>query len=64
MALEVPEVSNETLAALEASLLNISGSVPLHNRFRSLFTLKALKNDEAVSIIVKGIFVATYFAGS
>ena len=43
-----------TLAALEASLLNTSGNVPLHNRFRALFTLKALKNDDAVKIISKG----------
>ena len=54
MTVEVPQVSKETLAALEASLLNTSGNVPLHNRFRSLFTLKALKNDEAVNIISKG----------
>ncbi|OBZ68712.1 Deoxyhypusine hydroxylase [Grifola frondosa] len=43
-----------TLAALEASLLNTSGNVPLHNRFRALFTLKAFKNDDAVNIISKG----------
>lgn len=54
MTVEVPQVSQETLLALEESLLNTSGNVPLHNRFRSLFTLKALKNDEAVRIISKG----------
>ncbi|EKM51757.1 uncharacterized protein PHACADRAFT_262083 [Phanerochaete carnosa HHB-10118-sp] len=54
MAVEAPQVTKETLATLEASLLNTSGKVPLHNRFRSLFTLKALKNDEAVDIITKG----------
>ncbi|KAK7690363.1 deoxyhypusine hydroxylase [Cerrena zonata] len=48
------QISTEQLAALEAELLNTSGDVPLHNRFRSLFTLKSLKNDEAVEIIAKG----------
>lgn len=51
---QVPQVSPEELSALEASLLNASGNVPLHNRFRSLFTLKALKNEDAVKIISKG----------
>ena len=50
----VAEASSSTLAALEAALLNTSGNVPLHNRFRALFTLKALKNDEVVDIISKG----------
>lgn len=39
---------------LEALLLNTSGNIPLHNRFRALFTLKALKSDQAVHIISKG----------
>jgi hypothetical protein len=47
-------VSQSELSNLEASLLNVSGNVPLHNRFRALFTLKALKSDEAVRIISKG----------
>ncbi|KAH9997950.1 deoxyhypusine hydroxylase, partial [Russula vinacea] len=47
-------VSQSDLAHLEALLLNNSGNVPLHNRFRALFTLKALKNEEAVRIISKG----------
>ncbi|KAH9936635.1 ARM repeat-containing protein [Fomitopsis serialis] len=42
------------LAALEATLLNTSGNVPLHNRFRALFTLKSLKSEEAIRIISKG----------
>ncbi|KAH6912713.1 deoxyhypusine hydroxylase [Coprinopsis sp. MPI-PUGE-AT-0042] len=42
------------LKALEECLLNASGKVPLHVRFRALFTLKGLKNDEAVEIISKG----------
>ncbi|KAF8478082.1 deoxyhypusine hydroxylase [Russula ochroleuca] len=47
-------VSQSDLGNLEALLLNKSGNVPLHNRFRALFTLKALKSDEAVRIISKG----------
>jgi len=47
-------VSQSDLGNLEALLLNNAGSVPLHNRFRALFTLKALKSDEAVRIISKG----------
>ncbi|KAF9267333.1 Deoxyhypusine hydroxylase [Marasmius fiardii PR-910] len=47
-------VTADQLKALEDSLLNISGNVPLHSRFRALFTLKALKTDEAVKAISKG----------
>ncbi|KIY68017.1 Deoxyhypusine hydroxylase [Cylindrobasidium torrendii FP15055 ss-10] len=47
-------VSSAELAALEATLLNTSGTVALHDRFRALFTLKALKTQEAVEIIAKG----------
>ncbi|KAF8685720.1 Deoxyhypusine hydroxylase [Rhizoctonia solani] len=43
-----------SLAKLEATLLNISGDVPLHARFRSLFTLKALPGQEPINIISKG----------
>ena len=50
----VAEIDASTLSTLEAALLNTSGSVPLHSRFRALFTLKALKNDDAVQIISKG----------
>jgi deoxyhypusine monooxygenase len=46
--------SEHEYQALEAALLNKSGSELLHNRFRALFTLKALKNDRAVDIISKG----------
>ncbi|KZT64906.1 ARM repeat-containing protein [Daedalea quercina L-15889] len=42
------------LAALEATLLNTTRNVPLHNRFRALFTLKSLKSEEAIRIISKG----------
>ncbi len=47
-------VSQSDLGKLEAVLLNDSGNVPLHNRFRALFTLKALKSEDAVHIISKG----------
>ncbi|OAX34413.1 ARM repeat-containing protein [Rhizopogon vinicolor AM-OR11-026] len=47
-------VSPSDLTALRAALLNTSGTVPLHDRFRALFTLKSLKNDEAVTIISEG----------
>ncbi|KAF9995414.1 deoxyhypusine hydroxylase [Entomortierella chlamydospora] len=41
----------ETYKALEADLCNHSGKVPLHERFRALFTLKALADDASVDII-------------
>ncbi|KAI0252363.1 deoxyhypusine hydroxylase [Lactifluus subvellereus] len=47
-------VSQAELNNLEALLLNTSGNVPLHNRFRALFTLKALKSEQAVVVISKG----------
>ncbi|EGN98329.1 hypothetical protein SERLA73DRAFT_183276 [Serpula lacrymans var. lacrymans S7.3] len=50
----VAAISPSELKALEASLLNASGNVPLHNRFRALFTLKSLKNEDAVRIISEG----------
>ena len=50
-------VPQSELNNLEALLLNIYGNVPLHNRFRALFTLKALKSDQAVHIISKGKIV-------
>jgi hypothetical protein len=49
-------VSSSDLSALRAALLNTNGTVPLHDRFRALFTLKSLKNDEAVQIISEGTF--------
>ncbi|CAE7055964.1 unnamed protein product [Rhizoctonia solani] len=44
----------ESFAKLEATLLNTSGDVPLHARFRSLFTLKALPGQQSIDIISKG----------
>ncbi|KIJ64625.1 hypothetical protein HYDPIDRAFT_112007 [Hydnomerulius pinastri MD-312] len=50
----VATISPAELKALEASLLNTTGKVALHDRFRSLFALKYLKNEDAVTIISKG----------
>ncbi|KAJ7225986.1 deoxyhypusine hydroxylase [Mycena pura] len=47
-------VSDSELKALEDVLLNTRGTVPLHTRFRALFTLKSLKSDEAVRVISAG----------
>ncbi|KAF8442951.1 armadillo-type protein [Boletus edulis BED1] len=41
------------LRTLERVLLNTARKVPLHDRFRALFALKSLKNDDAVAIISK-----------
>lgn len=48
------EVTPEALAKLEDTLLNTSGDHPLHNRFRALFTLKAVGGETAINIIAKG----------
>ncbi|KAF9221655.1 ARM repeat-containing protein [Gyrodon lividus] len=50
----VPAILPAELKALEDALLNATGKVPLHDRFRALFALKSLKNDDAVKIISKG----------
>ncbi|KAF9027145.1 ARM repeat-containing protein [Hymenopellis radicata] len=47
-------VSPAELKNLEDVLLNTSGNVLLHNRFRALFTLKSFKSEEAIQIISKG----------
>lgn len=39
---------------MENMLCNTSGSVPLSERFRILFTLKNIPNDRSVEIIGKG----------
>ncbi|CAE6438617.1 unnamed protein product [Rhizoctonia solani] len=44
----------ESFTKLETALLNSSGDVPLHARFRSLFTLKALPGRQSIDIISKG----------
>ncbi|KAG9010826.1 deoxyhypusine hydroxylase [Tulasnella sp. JGI-2019a] len=48
------EITENALVELEARLLNTSGQVPLHDRFRALFTLKAIGGQRAVNIIGKG----------
>jgi len=48
-------ITTNDLDALRNSLLNTTGNVPLHTRFRALFTLKSLKNEEAVQIICEGL---------
>ena len=48
-------VSSNELKLLEDCLCNTNGDVPLHTRFRTLFTLKSLKSDDAVAIISNGI---------
>ncbi|KAF5382513.1 hypothetical protein D9615_002915 [Tricholomella constricta] len=48
-------INSSDLKALEDSLLNKSGNVALHTRFRALFTLKSLKNEDAVRIIASGL---------
>lgn len=62
MAPNVTLVNAETLSGLEATLLNTSGKVPLHNRYRALFTLKALKSEEAIIIIQKCALYVLYYA--
>lgn len=47
-------VSDDAYSSLAAKLLNTSGSVPLHERFRALFTLKSLKTPRAIDIIAQG----------
>lgn len=42
---------------LEAVLLNRGGKTALHERFRALFTLKSLKNLDAIRIITNGEFL-------
>jgi deoxyhypusine monooxygenase len=54
MASIVTEVNDDTYKTLKASLLNESGKVPLHERYRTLFTLKSLKTERAVEIIAAG----------
>jgi len=47
-------VSQDQLNSLENTLLSRTGNIPLHKRFRALFTLKSLKNEDAVRIISQG----------
>ena len=51
---QITKPSAETYKALEADLCDHSGKVPLHERFRALFTLKALADNDSVDIIGRG----------
>ena len=48
------QVSPDQLQKLSDCLLNVQGDTPLHERFRALFTLKAVGGDEVVEIVAKG----------
>lgn len=54
-------VDNETLQDLETRLLNTTGNTPLHDRFRALFTLKAVGDERAIQVISKGEINLAYF---
>ncbi|KAI9017759.1 ARM repeat-containing protein [Gaertneriomyces semiglobifer] len=49
--LEVAKNDPETYSRLAAILHNTAGNVPLHKRFRALFTLKSLNTSAAVDVI-------------
>ncbi|KAG0280073.1 hypothetical protein BGZ95_011374 [Linnemannia exigua] len=48
---QITKPTADTYKALEADLCNTSGKTPLHERFRALFTLKALADNESVDIV-------------
>lgn len=48
-------VSPEQFRSLADCLLDNSGKTPLHERFRALFTLKAVASEEAVQTIASGM---------
>lgn len=51
------EVSADQIASLRAVLLDGSGAHPMHERFRALFTLKAVgtTNEAVVPILAEGL---------
>lgn len=55
------QVDDAALKALEARLLNVDGLTPLHDRFRALFTLKAVGGPRAVDVIGKGSFPLFFY---
>lgn len=57
-------ITSEKLAELEKTLLNTSGNTSLAQRFRALFTLKAIgKSDErVVGVIGKGKYILYAFS--
>lgn len=48
-------MTSSELAALEASFLNKSGNVPLHQRYKALFSLTDLKSPDVIRIISEGM---------
>jgi deoxyhypusine monooxygenase len=48
------QANSEQLQRLSDCLLDGSGKTPLHERFRALFTLKAIGGDEVVDIVAAG----------
>ncbi len=48
------QVTLRQLASFRSTLLDTSGSTPLHERFRALFMLKAVGGDEVFDIISEG----------
>jgi hypothetical protein len=48
------QVTPAQMDTLKSTLLNTTGSTPLHERFRALFMLKAVNNDEVVKIVAEG----------
>lgn len=55
------DLSTVNFQYLEDSLCNKSGNVQLAERFRSLFTLKNIANDQAIDIISRGTFIDRSF---
>jgi deoxyhypusine monooxygenase len=46
---------------LDALLNNASGTVPLHERFRALFTLKSIGDNRSVDVIAKGKYTIVIY---
>lgn len=57
-------VSPEQMSLLRDTLLNTSGTTPLHERFRALFMLKAVGTDEVVQIVSDGTSLSRHFSWS
>ena len=52
-----PKLPNSKVyQSLSDSLLNVSGTTPLSQRFRALFTLKSLGDSQSIHIIAQGNF--------
>lgn len=57
------QVTPEQMEVLRATLLNTSGKVELHERFRALFMLKAVGGDEVIRVVAEGESPARRWAG-